>query len=224
MALLRDALQAADDRVYPLEDLVEKLEAAGSKRNLVLVDACRAATGRAGRRAAVAGMRAAEEDFNLWGSQRVVRDSLMRSDAVRNSFLRGDTLLCHACSKLQTAKDGTPGKNGVFTGALLKVGCAMHAAELPCGIERVSLDGHCLSVYLLVTTCSAGDQNSMHAGLLADSMQLFAMEHTLCDLTNYGWHRLSRPFAQSTVEPIKMLPGSRWHVVLKISFTVRFAA
>lgn len=115
LAALPAALQSVDAHGYPLEELVKKLEANGTKHNLVLVDACRSAT----RGDGTDGMVRATQDEDMW-----------RSSKVELTQGLGATLLCHACSKLQVAQDGRPGENGVYTAALLKVGSTPDHEEL----------------------------------------------------------------------------------------------
>ena len=108
--------QSAELHGYPLEKVVEALEdrvkksLAGNEgnltpkepsRNLIIVDACRSAS---------RGMRGAGDatESPRWG------------ETIGSSS--SQTLVCRACRHLSEAEDGAPGKNGVYTGALLKVG------------------------------------------------------------------------------------------------------
>jgi hypothetical protein len=77
------------------------MESRRSKGNVLFIDACRSPS-RGTRSAAFA-----DQASRAWGSD-------MHRD-------HPNTLVCNPCKILQVALDGTAGRNGVFTEALLKV-------------------------------------------------------------------------------------------------------
>lgn len=130
-------LQHASRHGYAVEDLVTKLETSSSKRNLLLINACRSQVHfspnpdllQALRVRALASFEqqlataAANDTLDEEGISRAPEWAVEREHDRLQHGLRDNrsTIVCYACRNLGTASDGRQGENGVYTAALLQV-------------------------------------------------------------------------------------------------------